>query len=395
MVMKNVFVKVFLLIMYCPVHAQFFPLKNYPKKYFRAPLNIPISLAADFGELRSNHYHMGLDIRTEGKENLSVYAAADGYIARIKIEPFGFGQAIYINHPNGYTTLYAHLNSFFPALAEYVKQQQYKLETWKISLDLPPGMFPIKKGDLIAFSGNTGGSEGPHLHFEIRRTADDVNVNPMLFGLPIADNVPPVIQRLAIYDLGKSIYEQTPQILPVKKKGKLFSIVPPIVPPVLFTHASKIGFAISAFDAQSGSTNPNGIFEAIIYDQEKPVAGFQMDNISYGSTRNINAHIDYKTKANGGPYLQQLFELAGYRQSIYKISGDGGKVDISDGAMHAIRIDVKDAYGNIASIHFNVQRRQNKIDNDNIIYPGKLFYPFMLDGYETDDCAFYIGERSL
>src|ERR1700759_444899 len=131
--------------------CQLFPVPDYPQKEFRNPLDIPISLAANFGELRSNHYHMGLDIRTAHRENLPVYAAADGYIYRIKIEPFGFGQAIYIRHNNGFVTLYAHLNAFYPALANWVKQKQYELQRWAVSLDLPPGLLSVKKGDLIAY----------------------------------------------------------------------------------------------------------------------------------------------------------------------------------------------------------------------------------------------------
>ncbi len=187
-IMKQAVLKLLLLFIYCSAFSQIFSPKNYPKHYFRDPLNIPISLAGNFGELRPNHYHMGLDIRTEKRENLPVYAAADGYIARIKIEPAGFGQAIYIVHPNGYTTLYAHLNSFYPQLATYIKQQQYNRQTWRLQVDLPPNLFTVKKGELIAFSGSTGGSQAPHLHFEIRRSSDDVNLNPMLFGFAIPDN---------------------------------------------------------------------------------------------------------------------------------------------------------------------------------------------------------------
>ncbi len=148
--------------------SQFFSPAEVPRGYFRDPLAVPMSLAANFGELRPNHYHMGLDIRTQHRENLPVFAAADGYVARVSVEPAGFGQAIYICHPNGYTTVYGHLNQFFPALAAYVRDQQYRRQSWAVSLTLPPNQFRVKKGDFIAYSGNTGGSQGPHLHFEIR-----------------------------------------------------------------------------------------------------------------------------------------------------------------------------------------------------------------------------------
>ena len=128
----------------CTLHgyAQFFPSADYPRDYFRDPLAIPMSLAANFGELRPNHYHMGLDIRTQHRENLPVFAAADGYVARVSVEPAGFGQAIYIYHPNGYTTVYGHLNKFFPALAAYVHDQQYRRQSWQVALELPPSLFP-------------------------------------------------------------------------------------------------------------------------------------------------------------------------------------------------------------------------------------------------------------
>jgi hypothetical protein len=324
---------------------------NYPQGYFRDPLDIPISLSGNFGELRPNHFHMGLDIKTMARVNLPVYAAADGYIARIKIEPFGFGRAIYINHPNGFTTLYAHLNDFSPAIESYVKQQQYEKESWQVFLELPPNLFVLKKGDFIANSGTTGGSQAPHLHFEVRRTLDDVNLNPMLFGFPLADQTKPVILRLAIYDRTKSTYEQSPRIIPVRNSpnGNVNMPVP------IQVGSNKISFAISAYDTHSGSTNANGIYEAILYDNDRLVTDFVMDKISYNETRYINAHVDYKTRANGGPFLQHLSRLPGYVNPIYLNTGSDGVLDVSDGSVHKIRIVVKDAYNNSSELNCTVQ----------------------------------------
>ncbi|HSC39920.1 MAG TPA: M23 family metallopeptidase, partial [Chitinophagaceae bacterium] len=387
------------------VDAQIFPQVNYPKGYFRNPLEIPISLSGNFGELRPNHYHMGFDIRTQQKVNLPVHAAADGYIAKIKIEPAGFGRAIYINHPNGYTTVYCHLNDFNPALEKYVKELQYKTESWKQFADLPPGLFPVRKGDFIAWSGTTGGSQAPHVHFEIRSTTDDVNHNPMLFGMPLPDDTKPLITRLAVYDRTRSIYEQSPRYVALHKTGEGYGSVAPVIT----ISSPKVSFALSASDTHSGSSNPNGIFEAALYNNEKPVVGFRMDNISYENTRNLNAHIDYKTRATGGPFLQQLFLLPGYANSIYYTPGGNGALDISDGRPHDIRIEVQDAYGNTTELRTKVQyvAAPPPADKDQItkVLPAaaglpqagawKMYYPGMLDGFETADCEFYIGEKCL
>jgi murein DD-endopeptidase MepM/ murein hydrolase activator NlpD len=370
-------------------HGQVFALNNYPKGYFRNPLDIPISLAGNFGELRPNHYHMGFDLKTDHHENLAVHAAADGYIAHIKIDESGFGRAIYINHPNGFTTVYGHLNAFMPALDAWLKQQQYLQESWRIFLDVPPNLFPVKKGDFIAYSGNTGGSQGAHLHFEIRGTADDINRNPMLFGLPLDDNTKPTISRLALYDRRLSVYEQSPKLIPIKKSADGYTSISPVIT----VTSSAVSFAISASDTQTGSLNPNGIFEADIFDNDKPVIGLQMDKISYDNTRNVNAHIDYKTRANHGPFLQQLFLLPGYLNSIYKPVSGNGLIDISDGAVHDIKIYVKDAYYNTSLLQTKVKYSGNP--SALAVFTGKMFHPLMLDGFEGDDCEFYIGEHCL
>jgi len=355
---------------------------------------------------------MGLDIRTEHRENLPVYAAADGYIFRVKVEPFGFGQAIYIRHPDGYVSLYAHLNAFYPALDAYVKQKQYELQRWDVSLELPPGKLNVKKGELVAYSGNMGGSQGPHLHFEIRTFPDDTNLNPMLFGLPVKDNVPPVFRSLSVYDRNMSFYEQYPRLISVRKAGARYEIAQP----VLILNTPNPGFGIQGSDTQSGSTNPNGIFEGILYDNGAALSGFQMDRISYNETRGINAHIDYPTRERGGPWYQLLFKMPGYKHSIYRESIPGGNIHLEDGQVHEIRIELKDAYGNSSSLVFKVKYeapilrnetpenlrneasqngRNEPPQNAKPVLPGKVFYPGMLDGYEAPNAAFYLGPDCL
>jgi Peptidase family M23 len=371
------------------VSGQLFKTTAYPQNEFRNPLDIPIRLAANFGELRSNHYHMGLDIRTDHRENLPVYAAADGYIYRIKIEPFGFGQAIYIRHTNGFVSLYAHLNQFYPALAAYTKQKQYEMERWDVTLELPPGLLTVKKGDQIAYSGNMGGSQGPHLHFEIRSFPDEINLNPMLFGLPIADKNPPVFRSLSVYDRSSSFYEQHPFFIPVKKSGTQYTVGIP----VLILRTPNPGFGIQGFDTQSGSKNPNGIFQGEVFDNETALSGFQMDRISYDETRGINAHIDYPTHERGGPYYQLLFKMPGYSHSIYRETRPGGLIHLEDGQVHEIRIELKDAVGNSSNLVFKV--RYEPEEKSKPVFQGKTFYPGMLDGFESDKAAFYLGSACL
>ncbi len=388
--MRAVVLTIGLVLHFC-VNAQPPGKAEYPKGYFRNPLAVAMDLSGNFGELRPNHYHMGLDLKTLQRENLPVYAAAEGYIARIKVEPGGFGRAIYINHPNGFTTLYAHLNNFAPALEAYVKREQYRLEEWRIFIEIPPDLFPVKKGEFIAFSGNTGGSQAPHLHFEIRRTVDDVNVNPLLFGFPLKDNTSPRIQRIAVYDRTQSTYEQSPRLIPLKATGTARYTT---TLPVITMSVPSVSFGISAYDTHTGSSNMNGIFESTLSLDDTPVISFRMDGISYNDTRYMNAHIDYRTRATARSYIQHLSDLPGYINSIYTRHQGDGVLDISDGAIHDIRIEVKDAYGNKAIVTTKVQYRQPSTV-DGRPSKDKMFYPLMVDGFESEDCEFYIGERCL
>ena len=174
---------------------------SYPEDYFRKPLDIPLILSGTFGELRSNHFHSGLDIKTQKRTGLNVFASAEGYVSRIKVSHWGYGKALYITHPNGYTTVYGHLKKFSPEIEEYVKKKQYEKESFAIQLFPKANELKVEKGEIVAFSGNSGSSGGPHLHYEIR-DSEAKPINPMQFGINIADSKAPELRAGVVYSFG-------------------------------------------------------------------------------------------------------------------------------------------------------------------------------------------------
>jgi len=365
---------------------------GYPRNYFRNPLNIPMQLSANFGELRPNHWHMGLDIRTGAKENLPVYAAAEGYIAKVGIRPQSFGRFIIINHPNGLSTLYGHLNDFNPELEKYVTEQQYRQESWAVELNFTSNQFPLSKGAFIAYSGNTGGSKGPHLHFEIIDTKTDKRLNPMLFNFPMQDNIPPSLFRLALYDRSLSVYAQTPVLFTLKNTDSGY-----IIPkkPVIKTGLNSISFAIQAVDKMNGGGSDNGIFSARLTLDEEPQVQFTLDSIDYDESVYINSHIDYRYDYNGGAYLQHVSLLPGDHSPVYKqIKGDG-IIHLPDTNVHFIRIDVKDPYGNTSQLNFAVQYDDSLIKKEPLQFAVPRFVPNKRNMLEREDFRMIIPEDGI
>lgn len=362
--------------------------QEYPQNYFRNPLDVPLQLVANFGELRANHWHMGLDIRTQQRENLPVHAAAEGYISAVSVDATGFGRAIYIDHPNGFTTVYAHLNNFEPRLQTWLKAQQYAAQSWAGKWAVPVGLFPVKQGDFIAYSGSTGGSQGPHVHFEIRDTRSEKCLNPLLFNFPIPDAVPPSLLRLAVYDRTRSVYSQTPKLLALRKSGSNYNLTTH----VLKTGSNRISFAIGAVDRFTGYTNPNGIYAARLYVDGVQQAAFVLDSISYNVTRYENAQIDYRLKSNGGPYLQHLGPMPGEHSNVYK--GGDGVLQLPDTLPHAIVIEVSDAAGNVSQLQGLVQYTPNFFKTP---YPAATDYliPGEVNVFERPDFELYTSPDAV
>ncbi len=365
---------------------------KYPQHYFRNPLDISMELAANFGELRPNHWHMGLDIRTNQKVNLPVHAAAEGYIAYVGIRPQSFGRFIIINHPNGYSTLYAHLNDFYLKLHQYVLEQQHERESWAVELEIEKEKFPVHKGQFIAYSGNTGGSQGPHLHFEIRETKTDRSMNPLLFGFPVKDGVPPSIYKLAMYDRSIGTYYQAPNFFLLKKTDSGY-IIPKM--PVIKTGLSKISFAIQAFDKFYGSQNPNGIYTSRIFLDEERISEFILDKIDYAESEYINAQLDYRLYKSGKGYLQHLSPLPGDAGRVYHIYNEDGTILLNDTLLHSVTIEVGDADENFSKLNFKIQYDDSLSVNKfkRPAEPG--FIPNYVNVFEKTDFEAYLPEGCI
>jgi hypothetical protein len=328
----------------------------YPNNYFRSPVDTTIALAGNFGEIRPNHFHAGFDIKTNGKEGMPVYAVADGYIARIRISAFGYGKALYLVHPNGFTSVYGHLRNFGEITAAFAKNVQYKQQSFEIDTLLNPEVFPVKKGQLIAYSGNTGGSEAPHLHFEIRETDSEKPINPYFFGYKIPDNTKPEITGIAIYPIGETASingkHAVKKIKPLKVKGDYF-----IPTGDSIVANGDIGFGVEAYDTENKSTNQNGVFSIELLSGGKRIYYHELEKLSFENSRYVNAHIDYEEKQKNNRKIQKCFLSKNNKLEIYKNVVNNGIINFTDDSIHWIKLIIKDFNGNASQLMMKVKSK--------------------------------------
>jgi len=326
--------------------------------YYRSPIDFPISLSGNFGELRSNHFHSGIDIRTKGEEGKVVYAVADGFVSRIKVSAYGYGNALYITHPNGQVSVYGHLQQYNKKITEYIRTQQYNVESFEVDLFPQKNILKVNKGDTVALSGNTGGSEAPHLHFEIRDDKTEQIKNPLLNGFFVPDSIKPTITELVLYpkNIHAAVNNENERInYDVKNVRGNLSLVnnKPI------EVSGIVGFAIETNDEENDHAGKNGTYNIQLYVDNELRYEYKIAAFAFEQTRNINAHIDYQLKKKSGKLIQKCFVEPNNKFPCYKFDKNRGFVNFTDDSIHLVKIVVSDVSSNQNTLLFLVQSHKN------------------------------------
>lgn len=366
--------------------------QEYPQDYFRSPLEIPLYLSGTFGELRSNHFHSGIDIKTEGREGHRVLAAADGVVSRIKVSPYGFGNAIYINHPNGYTTVYAHLQRFNDDIQKFIKEEQYRQQSFDVEVFPSASKFVVKKGQLIALSGNSGGSGGPHVHFEIRDTRTEKIINPLLFGFEVKDTRKPDLYSLEVYefDEGELVSSYTKNLL--RQKDGNYTLTGNGVIEV----SNAPAFGVSTFDRLDGAPNKNGVYRIEMRIGDKSYYDFEARTFAFDETRYINAHIDYAQKSCCRRTINKLYLEPGNHFSGYRINKKLNFPQLESDSLYPVEILVKDAAGNVSRLEFLLKYVKPTIEPESISTPGTAVFNYTeSNSFKRDNFQMMLPEGAL
>ncbi len=373
---------------------------KFPKGVFTPPVDTPILLAGNFAELRPNHFHGGIDIKTGGVEGKNVYSIYDGYVSRIKISHKGYGKSISVQHPNGYVSVYAHLQKLSDTLENYLKKYQYLKKTYEIELFPDSTDLPVKKGQVIAISGNTGSSSAPHLHFEIR-DKDDETYNPLLFGFDIKDDIKPSIYMLGVFPINKeaTINKKSTHLL-LKTNGSNGKYFIPSYKPIEVS--GQVGFGISSLDFLCNSSNQCGIYSIELLIDSVTYFKHTLDQVAFDDTRYINSLVHFEIMRRYGMKIQRCYVEPGNHLKTYSNLVNEGIFFFDDSLNHAIKIIVKDSHFNTSELSFTVKsvkptylasEKIAKIVDSTFI--KHLFLYNQPNAFENEECKIEIPEGSL
>lgn len=336
--------------------------QEYRNSGFVKPMNLPFNLAGSFGEPRPDHFHSGIDIKTNGVEGQPVFAIGDGYISRIRVSPYGYGKAIYITHTNGFTSVYGHLSTFYGAIEKYIHAQHYAQKKSELDLTLDATIFPVKQNDMIAFSGNTGGSTAPHLHFEIRNTKTEHALNPLDFYPKefYVDTIPPNIDAVFICGYNTSFYNNSSCIVKYRIPDTIYKNL-------LFIDAEQDNFFIKVdgFDKQDSSTSKNGIYKITLHNNTNKIwFEYTINEIDFDKTRMCNAFVDYYAMTHNIGYYYNCFKFPKNTLTIFNNVVNNGVLNLDDILNDTIYIDCFDYNFNKTTIKikFIKTEKRNKFD---------------------------------
>lgn len=318
---------------------------------FHPPLRGELNLSGTFGEIRTNSFHAGLDFRTGGKVGQRVFASDDGFVARIRVSGVGFGKALYIQHPNGLTTVYAHLDRFASQIEDFVKEQQYKRESFEVDLYLRPQDIRVKRGQFVALSGNTGSSGGPHLHYEVRLTENQIPLNPAFTNLPIVDTIAPEINNVWLYPINSSSSingVNTRTELNVQRNSKQLTVRDTI------RVQGVVGVGVKAYDFINRNSLRCGVYAIKMFVNNKLHYHFSMDEFSFGEVRYANSHIDFEMRQLDGKRVHRLFKDPNNLFRGYKTIVNNGHIDVKENEIYNIAIEVYDSYENSRRLQFTL-----------------------------------------
>ncbi len=368
------------------------------KVSFLAPVDFKMVLSGTFGELRSNHFHAGIDIKTYGVIGKPIHAIADGFVSRIAVSPGGYGKAVYVEHPNGFTSVYAHCNAFSDILNQWVKNQQYARESFQVNLFPERNQFAVKRGDIIAFTGNSGSSAGPHLHFEIRKTNRQIPVNPLFFDFDVKDFVRPTIRGIKIYPVGKSSLINGSKSITspdIAGWGSEYRIKNSDT----LALSGYFYFGIDTYDLLNDANNKNGVYSVALYIDSVLVYRHAMDEVSFAETRYLNSLIDYGCYYKEHRRYQKTYIEPNNKLSIYDAHPGNGIFAFTNQGLHQIKYVVEDANGNRSVLTFMVQSYPPPFDKAMSDYvevsPYPLFNWDKENKFSSEDFKLVIPEGAL